>query len=192
MVKNTTGGNKGKGMARKNVNGAKQPSKLRVVAEEGELYAVVVKILGGSICSVVGMDNVERHCHIRGKFRGGHRRDNMLKAGTLVLVGDWGFTSSKAGKAPECDLLEVYSDIEKERLKKSVTNVNWSFANVADSSKSTDEFNPVDDDDLFSKDTTQDEYAALMKAAIKAESKGIKAAIAFDTADDGNVDIDDI
>jgi len=192
MVKNTSGGNKGKGMARKNINGAKQPSKLRVVAEEGELYASVIKILGGSICSVVGMDNVERHCHIRGKFRGGHRRDNMLKAGTLVLVGDWGFTSSKAGKAPECDLLEVYSDIEKERLKKSVTSVNWSFASVADSSKSTDEFNLDDDDDLFSKDTTQDEYAALMKAAITAESKGIKAAIAFDTADDGNVDIDDI
>jgi translation initiation factor IF-1 len=192
MVKNTSGGNKGKGMARKNINGAKQPSKLRVVAEEGELYASVIKILGGAICSVVGMDNVERHCHIRGKFRGGHRRDNMLKAGTLVLVGDWGFTSSKAGKAPECDLLEVYSDIEKERLKKSVTSVNWSFASVADSSKSTDEFNLDDDDDLFSKDTTQDEYAALMKAAITAESKGIKAAIAFDTADDGNVDIDDI
>jgi initiation factor 1A len=191
MVKNTSGGSKSKGMARKNVNGAKQPSKLRVIAEEGELFAVVVKILGGSICSVVGMDNVERHCHIRGKFRGGHRRDNMLKAGTLVLVGDWGFTSSKAGKAPECDLLEVYSDIEKERLKKSVTNVNWSFANVADSSKSTDEFNLDDDDDLFSKDTTQDEYAALMKAAIKAESKGAKTTIAFDT-DEGNVDIDDI
>jgi len=190
MVKNSSGGSKSKGMARKNVNGSKQPSKLRVIAEQDELYASVVKILGGAICRVLGMDNVERNCHIRGKFRGGHRRDNMLKAGTLVLVGDWGFTSSKAGKAPECDLLEVYSDIEKERLKKSVTNVNWSFANVADS-KSTDEFNLDDDDDLFSKDTTQDEYAALMKAAITAESKGAKTTIAFDT-DEGNVDIDDI
>jgi translation initiation factor IF-1 len=190
MVKNISGGNKGKGMARKNINGAKQPSKLRVVAEEGELYASVVKILGGAICFVLGMDNVERNCHIRGKFRGGHRRDNMLKAGTLVLVGDWGFTSSKAGKAPECDLLEVYSDIEKERLKKSVTNVNWSFANVADS-KSTDEFNVDDDTLVFSNDATQDEYAALMKAAISAQSKGAKTTIAFD-ADEGNVDIDDI
>jgi len=190
MVKNTSGGSKSKGMARKNVNGAKQPSKLRVVAEEGELFAVVVKILGGAICFVLGMDNVERNCHIRGKFRGGHRRDNMLKAGTLVLVGDWGFTSSKAGKTPECDLLEVYSDIEKERLKKSVTNVNWSFANVADS-KSTDVSNVDDNTLVFSNDATQDEYAALMKAAIKAESKGAKTTIAFD-ADEGNVDIDDI
>ena len=191
MVKNTSGGSKSKGMARKNVNGAKQPSKLRVVAEEGELYAVVVKILGGAICSVVGMDNVERHCHIRGKFRGGHRRDNMLKAGTLVLVGDWGFTSSKAGKAPECDLLEVYSDVEKERLKKSISSVEWSFANVADS-KSSSEFDIGDDTLMFSNDATQDEYAALMKAAIAAESKGAKTTtIAFD-ADDGKVDIDDI
>jgi len=190
MVKNTSGGSKSKGMARKNVNGAKQPSKLRVIGEEGELFAVVIKILGGAICCVLGMDNVERHCHIRGKFRGGHRRDNMLKAGTLVLVGDWGFTSSKAGKAPECDLLEVYSDVEKERLKKSVTNVNWSFANVADS-KSTDEFNVDDNTLVFSNDSTQDEYAALMKAAISAQSKGAKTTIAFDT-DEGNVDIDDI
>jgi translation initiation factor IF-1 len=191
MVKNTSGGNKGKGMARKNINSAKQPSKLRVVAEEGELYASVIKILGGSICSVVGMDKVERHCHIRGKFRGGHRRDNMLKAGTLVLVGDWGFTSSKAGKAPECDLLEVYSDVEKERLKKSISSVEWSFANVADS-KSSSEFDIGDDTLMFSNDATQDEYAALMKAAIAAESKGAKTTtIAFD-ADDGKVDIDDI
>lgn len=190
MVKNTSGGNKSKGMARKSVNGAKQPSKLRVVAEEGELYAVVVKILGGKNCLVLGADKVERNCHIRGKFSGGQRRDNMLKAGTLVLVGDWGFASSKAGKAPDCDLLEVYNDVEKERLKKSVSSMNWSFANVADS-KSTDEFNLDHDDDLFSKDTTQDEYAALMKAAITAESKGAKTTIAFDT-DEGKVDIDDI
>ena len=190
MVKNSSGGSKSKGMARKNVNGSKQPSKLRVIAEQDELYASVVKILGGAICRVLGMDNVERNCHIRGKFRGGHRRDNMLKAGTLVLVGDWGFTSSKAGKAPECDLLEVYSDIEKERLKKSVTNVNWSFANVADS-KSTDVSNVDDNTLVFSNDATQDEYAALMKAAISAQSKGAMTTIAFD-ADEGNVDIDDI
>ena len=88
MVKNSSGGNKSKGVARKNINGAKQPSKLRVVAEEGELYAVVVKILGGKNCLVLGADQVERNCHIRGKFSGGQRRDNMLKAGTLVLVGD--------------------------------------------------------------------------------------------------------
>ena len=58
-------------------------------------------------------------------------------------------------------------------------------------SKSTDEFNVDDDTLVFSNDATQDEYAALMKAAIKAESKGTKTTIAFD-ADEGNVDIDDI
>ena len=193
MVKNTTGGNKSKGFARKNVNASKQSSKLRVADEEGEIYAVVVKLFGGARCSVVGEDKVERACIIRGKFRGGQRRDHTLKAGTLVLVGEREWITEKAGKVRECDLLEVYSDIDKERLKKSVTKVDWSFANVADGAKSSSSGVSIhDDDDLFTKDTAQDEYAELMKAAITAETKGVKTTtIAFDT-DDGKVDIDDI
>lgn len=192
MVKNTTGGNKSKGFARKNVNASKQSSKLRVAEEEGEIYAVVVKLFGGAMCSVIGHDKVERGCIIRGKFRGGQRRDHTLKSGTLVLVGEREWITEKAGKVRQCDLLEVYSDIDKERLKKSVTKVDWSFANVADSAKSSSDVNIYDDDDLFTKDTAQDEYAALMKAAITAEAKGVKTTtIAFDT-NDGNVDIDDI
>lgn len=192
MVKNTTGGNKSKGFARKNVNASKQSSKLRVAEEEGEIYAVVVKLFGGAMCSVIGHDKVERGCIIRGKFRGGQRRDHTLKSGTLVLVGEREWITEKAGKVRQCDLLEVYSDIDKERLKKSVTKVDWSFANVVDSAKSSSDVNIYDDDDLFTKDTGQDEYAALMKAAITAEAKGVKTTtIAFDT-NDGNVDIDDI
>ena len=192
MVKNTTGGNKSKGFARKNVNTSKQSSKLRVAEEEGEIYAAVVKLFGGTMCSVIGDDKVERRCIIRGKFRGGNRRDHTLKSGTLVLVGEREWITEKAGKVRQCDLLEVYSDIDKERLKKSVTKVDWSFANVVDSAKSSSDVNIYDDDDLFTKDTAQDEYAALMKAAITAEAKGVKTTtIAFDT-NDGNVDIDDI
>jgi translation initiation factor IF-1 len=193
MVKNTTGGNKSKGFARKNVNASKQSSKLRVADEEGEIYAVVVKLFGGSRCSVIGVDKVERACIIRGKFRGGQRRDHTLKAGTLVLVGEREWITEKTDKVRECDLLEVYSDIDKERLKKSVTKVDWSFANVGDCAKSSSSGVSIhDDDDLFTKDTAQDEYAELMKAAITAEAKGVKTTtIAFDT-DDGKVDIDDI
>jgi translation initiation factor IF-1 len=194
MVKNTTGGNKSKGFARKNVNASKQSSKLRTAVEVGEVYAVVVKLFGGARCLVVGMDNVERACIIRGKFRGGQRRDHTLKSGTLVLVGDRDWTSEKKDKLRECDLLEVYSDIDKERLKKSETKVDWSFANVADGTKTSSSGLNIndEDDDLFSKDTAQEEYAELMKAAITAEAKGVKTTtIAFDT-DDGKVDIDDI
>ena len=193
MVKNTTGGNKSKGFARKNVNASKQSSKLRVADEEGEIYGVVVKLFGGTMFSVIGHDKVERKCIIRGKFRGGQRRDHTLKSGTLVLVGDREWITEQTGKVRLCDLLEVYSDIDKERLKKSVTKIDWSFANVGDGAKSSsDDVNIYDDDDLFTKDTAQDEYAALMKAAITAEAKGGKTTtIAFDT-NDGNVDIDDI
>jgi len=193
MVKNTTGGSKSKGMARKNVNAAKQSSKLRTAVEVGEVYAVVVKIFGGARCLVIGMDKVERACIIRGKFRGGQRRDNTLVPGKLVLIGDRDWTSEKKDKLHECDLLEVYSDIDKERLKKNETKVDWSFANITDGTKSSSTGISIqDNDDLFTKDTAQDEYAELMKAAISAESKGVKTTIAFDTADEGNVDIDDI
>jgi translation initiation factor IF-1 len=193
MVKNTTGGSKSKGMARKNVNAAKQSSKLRTAVEVGEVYAVVVKIFGGARCLVIGMDKIERACIIRGKFRGGQRRDNTLVPGKLVLIGDRDWTSEKKDKLHECDLLEVYSDIDKERLKKNETKVDWSFANITDGTKlSSTGISIQDNDDLFTKDTAQDEYAELMKAAIAAESKGIKTTIKFDTADEGNVDIDDI
>lgn len=192
MVKNTTGGNKSKGFARKNVNASKQSSKLRVADEEGEIYAVVVKLFGGSRCSVIGVDKVERACIIRGKFRGGQRRDNTLVPGKLVLVGDRDWITEKKDKLQECDLLEVYSDIDKDRLKKSDTKVDWSFANLSDgTSSSSAGFSIQEEDGLFSKDTAQDEYVELMKATIVAEAKGVKTSIAFDT-DEGNVDIDDI
>ena len=192
MVKNTTGGNKSKGFARKNVNASKQSSKLRTAVEVGEVYAAVVKIFGGTRCLVVGMDKVERACIIRGKFRGGQRRDNTLVPGKLVLVGDRDWITEKKDKLQECDLLEVYSDIDKDRLKKSDTKVDWSFANLSDgTSSSSAGFSIQEEDGLFSKDTAQDEYVELMKATIVAEAKGVKTSIAFDT-DEGNVDIDDI
>jgi translation initiation factor IF-1 len=189
MVKNTTGGSKSKGMARKNVTNARQASKLRVAMEEGEVYAVVIKILGGQRCSVIGADNVERACIIRGKFRGGQRRDNVLKAGTMVLVGDRDWTTKKEDKAPEADLLEVYSDIDKERLKKQVTGVNWTFANVVEATKSNSAAS--NDGLVFSDDTTQDEYAELMKSEITSATKTGKTMIAFGE-DDENIDIGDI
>jgi len=194
MVKNTTGGNKSKGFARKNVNASKQSTKLRIAMEDGEVYAAVIKIFGGSRCLVVGMDKVERACIIRGKFRGGQRRDNTLVPGKLILIGDrdWTSTTEKTDKLRECDLLEVYSDIDKERLKKSETKVDWSFANIGDGIKSSSSSVLQEEDILFTKDTTQDDYAEMMKAKITAEAKGVKmTTIAFDT-DDGKVDIDDI
>lgn len=129
MVKNVHGGKGHKGFARKNAVSGKAHSKLRVAEEAGEVYARVSKILGGSNLHVECMDTKQRLCHIRGKFKGRGKRDNTVVVGTWVLVGlrDWSASgSSKKDKLEECDLLEVYRDADKSRLKTSV-RANWSY-----------------------------------------------------------------
>ena len=66
MVKNTQGGNKSKGFARKNlVNG---DSALRVSQDENEIYAQAVKVMGGSIASVIDLNGNPLRAQIRGKL----------------------------------------------------------------------------------------------------------------------------
>jgi len=127
MVKNTTGGSRHKSQARKNVTSGRSTGVLRLVEEAGECYAQVEKLLGGSNCHVACMDGITRLCHIRGKFRGRSKRDNRIESGTWIMVGvrDYESTREGSGKLQNCDLLEVYRDTDKERLKKSVRE-DWS------------------------------------------------------------------
>ena len=121
MVKNDTGGNKGKGLARKHVNAAKCGGSklLRVATDEAERYAVVSKMLGNGMCYVRllsgGGSTGDKLCIIRNKFKGRGKRDNILDSGSWVLVGmrEW------ASKQDTCDLLEVYNDGERDRLMKN-------------------------------------------------------------------------
>jgi len=128
MVRNEGGGNKMKHLARKHVNGASQQANkfLRVSECKDELYAYIMRILGNSMCLVKCFDGYERLCHIRGKFTGRSKRENALAQGTWVLVGlrqwdaDKEFASkvSKTGKSiQKCDLLEIYSSTEREKLR---------------------------------------------------------------------------
>jgi initiation factor 1A len=133
MVKNTTGGSKTKGQARKLVADKSKISKfLRMAQEEGEVYAKVEKLLGNGMCHVLCLDKVTRLCFIRGKFRGRGKKDNLLTMGTWVLVGlrEWenNTTSSAMDSKPtqKCDLLEVYNDMDKERLKSTV-HEDWNI-----------------------------------------------------------------
>ena len=82
MVKNSTGGNKSKGFARKNL--VKRDTALRVAREDGEIYAQAVKVLGGSIASAIDIDGKPLRAHIRGKFRGRGKRDNFIGSGTWL------------------------------------------------------------------------------------------------------------
>jgi initiation factor 1A len=116
MVKNTFGGSKAKGFARKNETTGS--SRLRMVEDDSEKYGIVRKIYGGSICEVFCHDNVTRQGIIRGKFRGKGKRNNLISSGTLLLVGlrDWA-TESKSDKLEQADVLEVYSAFELDQLK---------------------------------------------------------------------------
>ena len=128
MVKNTTGGSKHKSQARKNVEGRSTNTALRVISQEGEKYAQVEKILGGSHMHVICTDGKTRLCTIRGKFRGRGKRDNRLEAGTWVMIGlrDYETLKESTGKLENCDLLEVYKDTDKDRLRTTVRSEDWS------------------------------------------------------------------
>ena len=120
MVKNDTGGNKGKGLARKHVNAAKcgGSKQLRVAVDGAEKYAVVSKMLGNGMCYVRILDGSgggDKLCIIRNKFKGRGKRDNIMDSGSWVLVGlrEW------SSKQDTCDLLEVYNANERDRLLKN-------------------------------------------------------------------------
>jgi len=129
MVKNF-GGNKQKKQGRKFLT-APRSNKLRLVEEEGEMYGCISKLLGNGMAHVTGIDNKPRLLIIRNKFRGRGKRDNTLKPGTIVLIGnrDWE-TEVFGSKLNKCDLLEVYNDSDYNKLKEKVL-VDWSiFKNI--------------------------------------------------------------
>lgn len=120
MVKNTKGGNKSKGMARKHLAGAREPRALRLSDCYLEKYGVVTRVLGNGMFYVVTDIASEKQPHllghIRNKFRGRSKRDNTIALGSVVLVGlrDWEDPNYK-----ECDLLEVYEINEVRQLTKN-------------------------------------------------------------------------
>ena len=188
MVKNS-GGNRTKGFARKNMSGGSHA--LRFSEDPAEVYAQVVKILGGAICRVIDLTGKEMTCHIRGKFRGRGKRDNLIGSGTWLLVGlrEWEKEPSE-GKLLNCDLIEVYNQSDKERLKNIVNNINWSLF-ITNDTKSIN--SPLTDsaasDIQFSDNKTQ-EYKELIAASLTELSSGKNTII---TTDDGNeIDVDDI
>lgn len=125
MVKNTGGGKKNKATARK--ENIKRQTALRVPEESGEIYAQAVKVLGGSIASAIDLDGNPLRAHIRGKFRGRNKRGNFISPGVWLLVGlhTWE-AGGKRGEPRNCDVLEVYTDSDKNRLKMTETHVDWS------------------------------------------------------------------
>jgi len=180
MVKNTTGGGKTKGQARKFVSDNKTNKALRISQDPLELYSQVSKNLGNGMCHVLCIDNKTRLCHIRGKFRGRGRRDNFIGVGSWILVGlrEWELGKEEGTKMANCDLLEVYSDHDKEMLKK-INSIDWSVFVVTDS-KTTAQ------DEIEFTEETGEEYAELIMDANNMKK------IQMNMTDDDLIDIDDI
>jgi len=188
-VKNTHGGNKSKGYARKNLT--KRDNALRVADEEGEVYAQAVKVMGGNIASAIDIDGNPLRAHIRGKFRGRGKRDNFISPGTWLLVGlhSWETDNSttKTNEIRNCDVLEVYSESDKNRLKTSVTSVNWARFIANDTKTLGDEKDKdVVDDFDFADEETQ-EYEQLISSQM---APGKSNSVIMDDGEE--IDVDDI
>ena len=117
MVKNAKGGNKSKKMGRKFL-GAPVQKQIRLAnpTEPLEIYGVVEKLFGFGRFQIKDPTGKERLVIIPNKFRGRGKRDNTVILGGWVLVGIREYESPENAK---CDLLEVYTEAEKEKLKKS-------------------------------------------------------------------------
>jgi initiation factor 1A len=177
MVKNTQGGNKHKNQARKYIV-AKPSNKLRIAEDEGELYAVVTKMLGNGMFHAHCIDGIARLGYIRGKFTGRRKRDNVVAPGVWVLVGEreWDIGEEKASsgakvKLPKCDLLEVYNESDKERLRDTVSE-NWNILLANDHTKVI--ATTTAEDDLLHFTTEKDEeIEELMKEMSLTDNKKI-------------------
>lgn len=140
MVKNTQGGSSHKKFGRKFASTGIRNNRLRVAEYDGEIYAIVTKMLGNNMFHCFCIDGNTRLGHIRGKFTGRGKRDNMVSGGKWILIGlrEWDVSSSTKGKdkLQQCDLLELYSDSDKQRLKESITE-NWLILDKNDVSRDT-------------------------------------------------------
>lgn len=172
MVKNVKGGSGHKSQARKFTtdNTQKQSVRTRLSTDVSEIYAQVTAVLGNGMCHVICADNTKRLCIIRGKFSGRLKRDNILGNGKWVLIGLREFETKKTGIGKDldkCDLLEVYSDLDKDRLRAQVNTINWNIFMANDCANA---FTPAKDYSVEFVDERTDEYTKLTKLDISGEA----------------------
>ncbi len=163
MVKNTNGGNKSKGLARKHNNNHQERS-LRLSSCDLEVYGVVTKILGNGMFYVDTDEHKQLIGHIRNKFRGRSKRDNSIALASIVLIGfrDWEFPNFK-----NCDLLEVYDHNEINALNK-IIDLNWHHFKQYDNTHniSFDHFDTLILSDIQQNDTAINDIQHLIQNEI--------------------------
>lgn len=113
MVRNTTGGTKTKGLARKHQQKNTNSGHVRLPDGEEERFGYVSKMLGNGMCEIYISTDQRLIGHIRNKFRGRNKRHNLISSQMIVLVGlrTWESTLKN------CDILCIYDDNEINQLK---------------------------------------------------------------------------
>lgn len=121
MVRNLKGGTGHKKLARKNENRSYN-NKLRLPDNELEIFGSVTKMYGNGMCQITTNDNNSLMGHIRGSFRGKHKRHNTITTTSIVLVGlrEWESTQKN------CDILTIYNDSDLEQIK-NLPNINIEY-----------------------------------------------------------------
>jgi translation initiation factor IF-1 len=191
--KNLHGGAGYKKFARKHNTSSTSSSNtfVRTSKDDNELYAIATKMLGNNMFQCHCIDNIVRICCIRGKFSGRNKRDNTIVPGTWILIGlrEWENTSSSnVKKLQQCDLLEIYSGISKERLKE-LEDRNWSILNSNDLSK-VDTLATNDDGNDFEFMTDRDEEIMRLNDEMKSNKTTIIKIV--EETEDEDINIDDI
>lgn len=158
MVKNTTGGTKTKGLARKHQYDGSD-ARLRLPTNELEVVACVTKMLGNGMCEIYTNKDVRLIGHIRNKFRGRQKRNNMISASMIVLIGlrEW------ENPMKNCDILTIYEDSQVSQLKNmpnipmdNIIRRSQELAFAGEKIQSSDfEFTKTTEDDEDTKETVQ-------------------------------------
>lgn len=191
--KNLHGGAGYKKFARKHNTSTSSNTFIRTSKDDNELYAIATKMLGNNMFQCHCIDDIVRICCIRGKFSGRNKRDNTIIPGTWVLVGlrEWENTKStdNSKKIQQCDLLEIYSGISKERLKE-LEDCNWSILNSNDLSKVDTVTKTNENADDFEFMTDRDEE--IMRLNEEMKSNKSKMILMVEENEDEDIDIDDI
>ena len=211
MGKNTHGGAGHKKFARKHNEPVNRVTQIKANDDPNKLYAIATKMLGNNMIECHCVDNNPRLCHIRGRFAGRSKRDNIVGVGSWILIGlrEWESSHHDATddkdkngkkrkrKLEQCDLLEIYDNSSKELLKNVNSNINWSILYANDLSKVETEtkYDNIDDDDEFKFMTERDEEVLKITEQIKSSVKRIAMEQKnADDADEGEdeVNVDDI
>lgn len=88
MVRNTIGGSKTKSLSRKLLNNNIDDDVIPTSNDPLEIQVFVSKIFGNGILQVTNpIDNSTLICHIRGKFRGRNKKNNLISLNSLLIVG---------------------------------------------------------------------------------------------------------